>query len=208
MSEQKLEYAKFSDEELVKRARCGDQQAEEALVLRFGWLVRMCARPLFLMGGDSEDLVQEGMVGLITAIREYDSAKKASFRTFAEICIHNRLHSAVKAASRDKHAPLNRSVSFDSVFSVEAEVEENRANDISDPELFFIQQENFQERMGQIYRQLSPLETRILQLYLSGLSYSEIASTCRRSVKSVDNAVQRIRRKASRQSEQGESSNS
>lgn len=206
MSEQMVEYADFSDEALVNEAKCGNQRAEEVLVLRFRWLVRMCARPLFLMGGDSEDLVQEGMVGLIIAIREYDSDRETPFRTFAEVCVRNRLRSAVKAASRDKHVPLNRSVSFDSVFS--AEIEENESNDASNPESFFIQQENLQERTSQIYCQLSPLETRILQLYLSGLSYSEIAATCHRSVKSVDNAVQRIRRKASRQSEQGESSRS
>ncbi len=208
MSEQKLELVRLSDEDLIKLARNGDQRAEETLVLRFGWLVRMCARPLFLMGGDSEDLVQEGMIGLITAIREYDPDRGTSFRTFAEICVRNRLRSAVKAASRDKHAPLNRSVSFDSIFSTETEAEEDGSNDTNNPELLFIQQENLQERMSRIYCQLSPLETRILQLYLSGLSYSEIASTCHRSIKSVDNAVQRIRRKASRQSEQGESSSS
>lgn len=205
MSEQKFERTEFSDEELVKLAKCGDQRAEEMLAIRFGWLVRMCARPLFLMGGDSEDLVQEGMIGLIIAIREYNPQRKTSFRTFAEVCVRNRLHSAVKAASRDKHAPLNRSVSFDSIFLTE---EENGNIDACDPESLFIQQENLRERMSQIYCQLSPLETRILQLYLSGLSYSEIASTCRRSIKSVDNAVQRVRRKALRQSEQGESSSS
>ena len=87
-------------------AKAGDRGAEEALVVRFGRLVRACARPLFLMGGDSEDLVQEGMVGLLAAIREYDPERKVSFRAYAEVCIRNRLLSAVKAASRDKHTCL------------------------------------------------------------------------------------------------------
>ena len=96
-----------SDEALCRRAADGSREAEEALVRRYSGLVRSCARPLFLAGGDSEDLIQEGMFGLIRAIREYDGAKAASFRTFAEVCIRNRLISALRAASRDKHSPLN-----------------------------------------------------------------------------------------------------
>ena len=195
----------LTDEELTALVRSGDQQAEELLVHRFGRLVRACARPLFLMGGDSEDLVQEGMMGLLTAIRAFDPERGVSFCTYAEACIRNRLLSAVRAASRDKHAPLNYSVSYDLAFPIEDAEEESNVQ--VDPESVFIQRESAQERLNQIYRRLSPLETRILQLYLSGLSYSEIATTCHRPLKSVDNAVQRIRRKVSRQSEQGESSN-
>ena len=103
----------LGDEELCTRAAAGDRGAEEALVLRYNRLVRMCARPYFLAGGDSEDLIQEGMVGLLTAIREYDPDKSVAFRSYAEVCIKNRLLSAIKAAARGKHTPLNNSVSFE-----------------------------------------------------------------------------------------------
>ena len=102
-----------SDEVLCGRAAAGDRVAEERLVIRYNRLVRGCARPYFLAGGDSEDLIQEGMVGLLAAIREYDPSKAASFRTYAEVCIKNRLLSVIKAAARDKHTPLNNSVSFE-----------------------------------------------------------------------------------------------
>lgn len=102
-----------ADEALCTLAASGDRIAEEALVMRYHRLVRICARPYFLAGGDSEDLIQEGMVGLLAAIREYDSGKAASFRTFAEVCIKNRLISVIKAAARDKHIPLNNYVSFE-----------------------------------------------------------------------------------------------
>ena len=208
MKEQTALYTERSDSELAELAKAGDRAAEEALVVRFGRLVRACARPLFLMGGDSEDLVQEGMVGLLAAIREYDPERKVSFRAYAEVCIRNRLLSAVKAASRDKHTPLNSYVPLDPALFDGTDSDERRTIDQrqGNPEALFIHQEDMQERMNRIYSQLSPLETRILRLYLSGLSYSEIASKCNRPLKSVDNAVQRIRRKIARQSEQGESS--
>ena len=208
MKEQTALYTERSDSELAELAKAGDRAAEEALVVRFGRLVRACARPLFLMGGDSEDLVQEGMVGLLAAIREYDPERKVSFRAYAEVCIRNRLLSAVKAASRDKHTPLNSYVPLDPALFDGTDSDERRTVDQrqGNPEALFIHQEDMQERMNRIYSQLSPLETRILRLYLSGLSYSEIASKCNRPLKSVDNAVQRIRRKIARQSEQGEPS--
>lgn len=103
----------LTDETLCRLAASGDRVAEERLVMRYNRLVRMCARPYFLAGGDSEDLIQEGMVGLLAAIREYDSSKAAVFRTYAEVCIKNRLFSVIKAAARDKHTPLNNSVSFE-----------------------------------------------------------------------------------------------
>jgi RNA polymerase sporulation-specific sigma factor len=198
----------LSDAALVDLAKSGDRAAEEALVLRFGRLVRACARPLFLMGGDSEDLVQEGMLGLLAAIREYQPERSASFHTYAEVCIRNRLLSAVKAASRDKHSPLNSSIPLDPALFDSADSNERRPVDQhqGNPETLFIHREDMQERMNQITSQLSPLENRILRLYLSGMSYSEIASKCNRPLKSVDNAVQRIRRKIARLSEQGESS--
>ncbi|MBR1780816.1 MAG: sigma-70 family RNA polymerase sigma factor [Oscillospiraceae bacterium] len=202
MNEQTEQFSECSDAELAALARGGDALAEEALVLRFGWLVRACARPLFLMGGDSEDLVQEGMMGLLAAVREFDRDRGVTFRTYAETCIRNRLHSAVKAAARDKHTPLNSYVPLETALLDGADSDDasaaNRSQD--DPETLMIRREDMQERLDQLYRQLSPLETRILQLYLSGRSYAEIAQACNRPLKSVDNAVQRIRRKVARQS--------
>lgn len=201
MKEQTALYPDVSDAELALMARDGDRAAEEALVLRFGWLVRAEARPLFLIGGDSEDLVQEGMLGLLAAIREYDPGRNVSFRTYAETCIRNRLISAIRAAARDKHTPLNSYVPLDPALFDDSGRDERRTDDRrqDDPEALLIRREDMQERMNRIYNQLSPLETRILRLYLNGMSYSEIASECNRSLKSVDNAVQRIRRKIARQ---------
>ena len=187
-----------ADEALCTLAASGDRIAEEALVMRYHRLVRICARPYFLAGGDSEDLIQEGMVGLLAAIREYDSGKAASFRTFAEVCIKNRLISVNKAAARDKHIPLNNYVSFETpLFSGNGDHYAYGAADQlqEDPEAILLGREAFQERMRALEGQLSGFEASILRLYLNGLSYSEIAAEVNKSPKSVDNAVQRIRRK-------------
>ena len=187
-----------ADEALCTLAASGDRIAEEALVMRYHRLVRIWARPYFLAGGDSEDLIQEGMVGLLAAIREYDSGKAASFRTFAEVCIKNRLISVIKAAARDKHIPLNNYVSFETpLFSGNGDHYAYGAADQlqEDPEAILLGREAFQERMRALEGQLSGFEASILRLYLNGLSYSEIAAEVNKSPKSVDNAVQRIRRK-------------
>ena len=197
-----------SDEELVRRTAQGDRMAEETLMLRYGRLVRVCARPLFLMGGDQEDLFQEGMVGLMQATREFDPSCGASFHTYAETCIRNRLRSAVRAASRNKHIPLNSSIPleeplFDGKDSPSPGELGQQAND---PETLFIHREDMQERMDRIYQQLSPLESRILRQYLRGQSYAEIAEECGRPQKSVDNAIQRIRKKVARLIDHSENS--
>ena len=180
----------LTDEALCAMTAQGDRTAEEALVLRYHRVVRMCARPYFLAGGDSEDLIQEGNLGLLAAIREYDPERAASFRTYAEVCIKNRLVSAIKAASRDKHTPLNNSVSFETPLFPGAPGQQ-----AEDPEEIVLSRESFRERMGALKDQLSGFEASILRLYLNGLSYSEIAAEVNKSPKSVDNAVQRIRRK-------------
>ena len=196
-----------ADEALCTLAASGDRIAEEALVMRYHRLVRICARPYFLAGGDSEDLIQEGMVGLLAAIREYDSGKAASFRTFAEVCIKNRLISVIKAAARDKHIPLNNYVSFETpLFSGNGDHYAYGAADQlqEDPEAILLGREAFQERMRALEGQLSGFEASVLRLYLNGLSYSEIAAEVNKSPKSVDNAVQRIRRKLAQQSSSGD----
>ncbi len=190
-----------TDEDLCACAARGDRRAEEELVIRYNRVVRMCARPYFLAGGDSEDLIQEGMVGLIKAIREYDPAREASFRRYAQVCIQNRLISAIKAAARDKHTPLNNYVSFETPFFDGFTIHATCGTDyrrLENPEDTLIGREEARERMNVLQDQLSRFEAQVLRLYLSGLSYSEIAAEVKRSPKSVDNAVQRIRRKLAR----------
>ena len=184
-----------SDEVLCALVRQGAYGAEEVLVKRYTRLVRKLARPFYLAGGDSDDLIQEGMIGLIHGVREYDGARSASFRTFAEICIRNRLYSAVRAAARDKHSPLNQSVPleipfFDSQFPL--------FDGMQDPEALVIGREGAQDTLSDVRKQLSEFEAKILGYYLDGLTIQEMAKAVSRSPKSVDNAVQRIRRKAAR----------
>lgn len=174
-----------SDEELCALVADGHRDAEEELVKRYLRIVRVCARPYFLAGGDSEDLIQEAMFGLLKAIREFDSSRDARFKTFAEVCIRNRIRSAVTNAARSKHAPLNDSVPFESpMLGSEAS-----------PEDLYISREEETERLDRLGQQLSPLEHKVLNLFLLGLSYQEISEQVGRPIKSVDNAVQRIRRK-------------
>lgn len=197
----------ITDENLCRQAALGDRVAEETLVTRYHRLVRICARPYFLAGGDSEDLIQEGMVGLLSAIRVFNPERGASFRTYAEICIKNRVRSAIKAASRDKHTPLNTYVSFGTP-SLDGNADRcaygTDQQHLEDPEAIMIGREEFQERMDVLKGQLSGFETKILELYLNGLSYSEIAAEVNRSPKSVDNAVQRIRRKLAQHFQSGD----
>ena len=211
MSEAHPHSEQLTDEQLCVRAVSGDRLAEEELVVRYRRLVRMCARPYFLAGGDSEDLIQEGMLGLLAAIREYDPGRAASFRTYVEVCIKHRLLSAVRAASRDKHMPLNQSVSFETpLFSGNGDYFPYHApgGQVEDPEEILLSREAFRERMDALMGQLSGFEASILRLYLNGLSYIEIAAEVNKSPKSVDNAVQRIRRKLAQQSSSGDVSES
>ena len=196
----------LSDENLCSLAAQGDSQAEAELVGRYGQLVRACARPLFLAGGDSEDLIQEGMLGLLTAIRGFDPGRDAAFRTYAEICIRSRLLSAVRAAQGGKHAPLNHSVSFEPPLFDGTNA--HLFSSVESPEDVIIGREELRERLDALKGQLSELEANILPPYLSGLSCGEIAQLVGRSQKSVDNAIQRIRRKMARQFSSGVSSES
>ena len=168
--------------------------AEEALAERYIRIVRMCARPYFLTGGDSEDLIQEGMLGLLSAIREYDEAKGASFKTYAQACILNRIRSAVRSDQRMKNAPLNDGVSLDEVLSDESQSLGAHLYARS-PEEQVLARETDKELLSAYSRCLSKFEARILSLYLDGLTYGEIAAETGRDTKAVDNAVQRIRRK-------------
>ena len=209
-SENRLELlSSMTDEALCGLAGDGDRMAEEHLVERYIRVVRTCARPYFLAGGDSEDLTQEGMIGLMRAIREYDAEKAASFRTFAEICIRNRLYSAVRTAAGNRHMPLNQSVSLDTPF-FESNSYTGGSNHFvqCNPEDFLIDQEHAQNVLSGARRLLSEFEAKILGYYLDGLSCREIAEAIGKSPKSVDNAVQRIRRKMAQQFHSGDFSKS
>ena len=177
--------SEYSDEELCRLTASGDRDAEEVLVKRYLRMVRVCARPYFLAGGDSEDLIQEATFGLLKAIREFSPGHDTKFKTFAEVCIRNRIRSAVATASRSKHSPLNDSVPFESpMLGIGAS-----------PEELYISREEEAERLTKLDQKLSPLERNILELFLHGLSYQEISEQVGRPAKSVDNAIQRIRRK-------------
>lgn len=194
--------AALSDEELCACVRAGNRLAEEVLAARYHRLVRSCARPYFLAGGDSEDLLQEGMFGLIKAIREYETGHGASFYTFAETCIRRRLYSVLKSAASGKHAPLNQAVPLDPSF-----FDANLSFANADPEVLLIDREKAASLLENARKLLSEFEVKILGYYLDGLTCREIAETVGKSPKSVDNAVQRIRRKIARQLLSGDISN-
>ena len=204
-----MDYAELDDITLQALARSGDRDAEDALAERYLRLVRICARPLFLAGGDSEDLIQEGTFGLLSAIRKFDPNDGASFKTFAEHCIRMRLLSAVKSASRLKHVPLNDGISLE-------ELSEDPGADTSTlPELFrhnpedlILAKESREELSAVFSRCLSKFEIKVLDLYLDGLSYREIADRLCKDAKSIDNAVQRIRHKLARETIFGDISRS
>ena len=193
------DYTALDDRQLQKLAVKGDRDAEETLAERYLRLVRICARPLFLAGGDSEDLIQEGTFGLLSAIKNYDPEDGSSFRTFAEHCIRMRLLSAIKSASRNKHFPLHDGISLEQLSEESsADLSALSENFRCNPEELVLARESKEELYAAFSRCLSRFEIKVLDLYLEGLSYREIAERLCKSAKSVDNAVQRIRHKLAR----------
>ena len=186
---------RIPDEELCRLAQQGDSASAEQLVKRYLRVAAAVSGPLFLAGGDGEDLLQEGLVGLLTAIRTFSPDRGTSFHTFAQICIRNKLYSAVKAANRDKHTPLNRYVPIQAPFADSGNTQNFVSYPDFDPEAFVIEREEETELTGTWKGLLSGLEAEILGHYLEGLSYREIAAITRKSPKSVDNAVRRARAK-------------
>lgn len=200
-----FDYKKLSDTELLNLSSEGDRFSEEALVERYMRVVLACARPLVLAGGDTEDLVQEGMFGLLSAIRSFDENAGASFKTYAEHCIRSRLYSAIKSASRLKHFPLNDGVSFEQL-SEDSNAQLSAIPEIFrySPEVLVLARESKEELYEAFSRCLSKFERSVLALYLEGLSYREIALKLNKETKAIDNAVQRIRRKLARNPNLGE----
>lgn len=181
----------ITDEGLWRMATDGDSDAEEELIKRYQSVVRACARPLFLAGGDSEDLMQEGMLGLLSAVRHYSPDASASFKTYAEQCVKNRLNSAVKSAAAQKHIPLNDAISL---YSPDYD-ELKAATGMRDMENAAITRSYIEELLKSADTDLSELEKAVLGHYLDGYSYSQIADKMSIGIKSVDNAIQRIRKK-------------
>jgi RNA polymerase sporulation-specific sigma factor len=192
----------MEDEEIVEIARSGEKEAEEFLVNKYKNFVRAKARSYFLIGADREDIIQEGMIGLFKAIRDYKCDKLSSFRAFAELCITRQIITAIKTATRQKHIPLNSYVSLNKpIYDEDSDrtlMDVISGTKITDPEELIISREEFddiEDKMGEI---LSPLEWQVLMSYLEGKTYQEIAVDLNRHVKSIDNALQRVKRKLER----------
>ena len=194
-------YKNAKDEELVLMAQNGDEAAQEYLLDKYKSLVRAKSRAYFLIGADSEDIIQEGMIGLYKAVRDYNEEKNASFRSFAELCINRQMITAIKAATRQKHQPLNSYVSLNKpVYEEESEQTymdflQSSSGSLLNPEALLIGQENKSFLENQMVKNLSSFETRVLVLYLQGRSYFEIANVLDKPEKSIDNALQRVKKK-------------
>ena len=201
-------FDEFSDEELVEQVHLGNTNALDYLITKYRLFVKVKARSYFLIGADKEDIVQEGMIGLYKAIRDFKGEKLASFRAFAELCITRQIITAIKTATRQKHIPLNSYVSLDKpMYDEDSErtLMDVITSPLSDnPEHLMINREEYSRLEGQMSEVLSELEQQVLVLYLEGRSYNEISSLLNRSTKSIDNALQRIKRKLERHLEVGE----
>ncbi|WP_074351025.1 RNA polymerase sporulation sigma factor SigH [Proteiniborus sp. DW1] len=192
----------LDDEKIIEDARDGDPEALEYLIKKYKNFVRAKARSYFLIGADKEDIIQEGMIGLYKAIRDYNQDKLTSFRAFAELCITRQIITAIKTATRQKHIPLNSYVSLNKpIYDEESDrtlLDVITGAKITDPEELIISREELESIESKIGEILSDLEWEVLMSYLQGKSYQEIAVDLNRHVKSIDNALQRVKRKLER----------
>ena len=188
-----------SDEELVLLSKDGDVSATDELIEKYKPLVKARARTYFLIGADKEDIIQEGMIGLYKAIRDYDTEKPASFKGFAEICITRQIITAIKTATRQKHLPLNTYISLNQpAYDEESErmmIDMVAERENFNPEEIMISKEHFSTMLEKMVEVLSKFELKVMNLFLTGQSYSEIANKLGKSEKSIDNALQRIKKK-------------
>lgn len=192
----------MEDEQLIELVHKGDSEALDFLIQKYRNFVRAKARSYFLVGADKEDIVQEGMIGLYKAIRDYKEDKLTSFKAFAELCIIRQIITAIKTATRQKHIPLNSYVSLDKpIYDEESDrtlMDVISGAKIMNPEELIINREKYGNIEGKISELLSDLERKVLALYLDGQSYQEISEELNRHVKSIDNALQRVKRKLER----------
>lgn len=200
-------YHDHTDEELLSRLRDGETAIMDYLMEKYKHLVRSKAQTMFILGADNEDLIQEGMIGLFKAVRDYDSGRDASFYTFAELCIARQMYTAIQASGRKKHMPLNTYISlYSNMAQDEAREEGTEAilvNALADegqtnPEELFIDKENAELLEQRLHKELSAFERQVLDLYMTGMSYIQIAKVLGRDEKSADNALQRIKGKLRR----------
>jgi RNA polymerase sporulation-specific sigma factor len=190
----------WTDEDLVLRARSGDDRALESLLTRYRHYARAKARTYFLAGADREDIVQEGMIGLFKAIRDFQADKNSSFRAFAELCMTRQIITAIKTATRRKHQPLNSYVSLNRPVNDEEDTDRSvedllAESPLTDPAEMIVSAEEIEDIRSSVDKLLSEFETEVLSLYMDGKSYQQIADLLGRHVKSIDNALQRIKRK-------------
>lgn len=196
-------FDEMTDEEIIQLLHDGKDGAIDFLMERYKNLVRKKARTLYLIGGDNDDLIQEGMIGLYKAARNYEPKKGVSFYHFAELCITRQLYNAVKASRRMKNTPLNSYVSLYAPMNREVPDEDSTATladtlppkEASNPEAIFLDKEASRLFEARIQSRLSSLENKVLELYLEGMDYQQIASALKKTPKSIDNALQRIRSK-------------
>ncbi|HET7615383.1 MAG TPA: RNA polymerase sporulation sigma factor SigH [Bacillales bacterium] len=197
-----LVFERLDDERLVECVHEGDNKALEFLIDKYKNFVKAKARSYFLVGADREDIIQEGMIGLFKAIRDFQDDKLSSFKAFAELCITRQMITAIKTATRQKHIPLNSYVSLDKpIYDEDSDrtlLDVICGSKVSDPEETIIHQEEFDNIEGKMSEILSDLEQNVLMLYLDGRSYQEISVDLNRHVKSIDNALQRVKRKFER----------
>ncbi len=184
-------YANYTDEALIQKLHSGETQVSDYLLEKYKGVVRKKARAMYLIGGETDDLIQEGMLGLFKAIQDYRPDKETSFRTFAMLCMERQMYSAIQGSNRQKHQPLNAYISL----SENAADESIFAEFVSSPESIIIDRETALEMERRIYQCLSHFENRVLDCYMHGCNYLQIARILKKSPKSIDNALQRIRKK-------------
>jgi len=189
----------LNDEELVLLSVKGNNDAEEVIFHRYKNYVKSKARTYYLIGADNDDIVQEGMIGLYKAVRDFNPDKNITFKSFADVCITRQILTAIRTANRNKHTPLNASISINApVFDDDngaTFLNKIHGSSISNPEELYIIDESLKEIRKEISKKLSGFENQVLELYLDGLSYVEISEKINKSIKSVDNALQRIKKK-------------
>lgn len=195
-------YESYSDEELILMQREGEEQITDYIMDKYKNLVRSKAKSMYILGADREDLIQEGMIGLFKAVRDYDSGRDASFFTFADLCVSRQMYTAVQAAGRQKHAPLNTYISLyaNSPDPIEKGEERELIHSLisqseRSPEEVIIDKENVELLEKTIDKELSDFEKQVLDLYLTGMKYGQIAKVLGKDEKSTDNALQRIKSK-------------
>lgn len=194
------QYDRIKDEELISRFKNGESEILDYLMEKYKNMVRKKARTMFLIGGENDDLIQEGMIGLFKAVRDYQPDRDAAFQTFASICVDRQIYNAIQSSNRQKHQPLN---SYISLSEQDGENEEHLGDNWGEnPESIIIDQENVQDLEQEITATLSPMENQVLEYYLAGNGYGEIAQIMGKTPKSIDNALQRIRIKIREQLEQ------